>query len=511
MSDAAAGPLPAPPADHPHHDLPAPAHPSIPWWARVADGATILAVLLLVSNLAFEGFRFRIGDVRITATSPWRTALIGLALAAIRHALVRRPAFHERLRGGLRRAWASPARQAVLPAFLVSRTMVLVVGFLAVVLVGYAPNAPPYRISRNEIVNLPLRWDAGWYLQLALNGYNYSANASPARQQNIAFFPAYPMIVRLGASWLGARSTAFGDQIRGNRVEWEYFQHRRVVTASMAVSLGAFAWALVYLFRLARETLDEDAAIGAVLVACAYPYAVFFGAMYTESLFLLTSLGAFYHLRREEWAPALLWGVLAGLTRPNGCLLSIPLAILAVQQALRARAAAGGAGSRLVWGLAAAAGPGIGMLIYSAYLYDLTGRPLAWMDAHQAWGRVATDVEALLTDRMNFIVDQGIYTYSMSQPIELLNAIPTFLALLLVIPIVRRVGLASGVLILVMIVPPLLRGGFLSLGRLTSTLFPLFLYAGWVCRGSARSTLLIAMAVMQAFIAVLFFTWRPFY
>ena len=103
----------------------------------------------------------------------------------------------------------------------------------------------------------------------------------------------------------------------------------------MVVSLGAFAWALVFLFRLARETLDEDAAVGAVLVACASRYSLFFGAMYTESLFLLTSIAAFYHLRRANGCRRRIWGLVAGLTRPNGCLLSVPLAILAV--AARAR------------------------------------------------------------------------------------------------------------------------------------------------------------------------------
>jgi hypothetical protein len=474
------------------------------------DAATVLAVLLLVSNVLFEGFRLRLGDVRVTATSPIRTALFAVALVLARHWVRQRPTLPQRVSAAVRRAWASPTRADVLAPFLSSRAMVLAVGFLAVVVVGYAPNAPPFRISRNEFVNLPLRWDAGWYLQIALDGYQYSR--SSRGQQNIAFFPAYPVLTRVTAAWLGTRSSGFGDEIRGDRAEWEYFQHRRIVLAAMIVSLGAFAWALVYLHRLARELLDPDTARGAVLLACAYPYALFFSAMYTESLFLLVSVAAFYHLYRGEHARAALWGLVAGLTRPNGCLLAIPLAIVALQPAWAAGRAAGHAQwRRSAAALAAAAMPGIGMLIYSAYLYRLTGRALAWMDAHQAWGRVATDVEALLSDRFTYIYDQGIYTYSISQPIELLNAVPLLVALLLVVPIVRRLGLAYGVLIVVMLLPPLLRGGFLSLGRVTATLFPLFLYGAWFLRGESRSSVALAFAGLQAFLAVLFFTWRPFY
>jgi hypothetical protein len=482
------------------------------------DAATVLAVLLLVSNVLFEGFRLRIGDVRVTATSPVRTALIAIALAGIRHWLARRPTLPERLARAVGRAWASPARGVVLPAFVASRGMVLAIGFLAVVLVGYAPKAPPVRISRNELVNLPLRWDAGWYLQLALEGYHYRQEHGAGRQQNIAFFPAYPLLTRVGAAWLGMRSSGFGDEIRGNRAEWQYFQHRRIVLAAMVVSLGAFAWALVYLFRLARELFDDDAARGAVLIASAYPYALFFSAMYTESLFLLVSVAAFYHVRRREYLSASVWGLLAGLTRPNGCLLSVPLALLVVQQSLAAAPAAGGAlqarrlmSRRFMSGLAAAATPGIGMLLFSAYLYQLTGRPLAWMDAHQAWGRVATDVEALVADRMTFIFDRSFYAYSAEHSIELLNAVPALAALVLAIPIARRAGLAYGLLIAVMLLPPLLRGGFLSLGRVTATLFPLFLYGGWLLRGDARSAVVLGFAALQGFLAVIFFTWRPFY
>ena len=54
----------------------------------------------------------------------------------------------------------------------------------------------------------------------------------------------------------------------------------------------------------------------------AYPFAVFFSAPYTEALFVLGAVAAFYHFRRAEWLQAAAWGLLVGLTRPNGCFLS---------------------------------------------------------------------------------------------------------------------------------------------------------------------------------------------
>ena len=82
----------------------------------------------------------------------------------------------------------------------------------------------------------------------------------------------------------------------------------RLLWGGVIVSLAAFAWAAVYLWRLARDTIGEERAPAAVALLAAYPFAVFFSAPYTESLFLLGAVGAIYHFRRGELAPAAAWG-----------------------------------------------------------------------------------------------------------------------------------------------------------------------------------------------------------
>jgi hypothetical protein len=217
-------------------------------------------------------------------------------------------------------------------------------------------------------------------------------------------------------------------------------------------------------------------------------------------------LGAFYHFRRKEWLPAAAWGLILGLTRPNGCLISIPLAVLALQdvwQSKRYRDA--------VPGLIVAAMPGIGMLFFSAYLYSLTGRPFVWLQAHEAWGRTYEGIDTLFAYHMNIIAKEGLYAYSQGLPTDMLNGLATVGTLLAVWPVMRRVGVAYGLLMLLMVLPPLMRGGFLSMGRVTSTLFPLFLYLGWRLQGMTRDTVLMAASGLQAFFAALFFTWRPLF
>lgn len=486
--------------------------PQTPWFVRVLDLASGVALALLVSIVVFGGFRLRFGDLRLTAQEAWRPLIVLIASVGLRHWLRPQPSWPARIQAAMLTAWRGPATRVVLPALVASRVMVLAVGFLAVVLVGYADNEPPFRVSRNEMINLPVRWDAGWYLGIALNGYDYDPNARSTAQQNVAFFPAYPMVVRVATAWLGGRIMRPDEPPSGNRVEWQYAIHRRALAAGILITIGAFGWALVYLFRLARSLLgDDDAAAGAVVMACAWPCAIFYSAFYTEGLFFLGVVGAWYHLRERGWLAAAGWGLVAGLARPNGCLLSIPLALLALSDWRAIWRGEPEARRVAMAGLAAAAAPGIGMLIYSAYLYSLTGHPLAWMEAHQAWGRVATDVAGLFTERAELIAAQGFYSYSTNQPIELLNATFVFAAAAMAVPITRRFGIAYSVFLLVMIAPPILRGGFLSLGRLTSTLFPLFLYLGWRLRGTPRAAVILAFAGFQALLAVLFFTWRPFF
>ncbi|MBY0497789.1 MAG: hypothetical protein K2Y23_26570 [Cyanobacteria bacterium] len=136
-----------------------------------------------------------------------------------------------------------------------------------------------------------------------------------------------------------------------------------------------------YFFALARARVDEDTALTAIALVAAYPFAVFFSAAYTESLFLLCTIAACYHFERDRLMAAGVWGLAAGLTRPPGCLLSIVLALIALRQFNTSPL------SRLAQRMAAAAMPGIGMLIYSAYIYSLTGNPLQWAEQHGAWGR----------------------------------------------------------------------------------------------------------------------------
>ena len=478
-----------------------PAEPMLPAWARAADLLAIGLVIVGVTVSATGGFRLRVGEWRFALTSLGRPLLLAVLVAAARHLLVRDQPIYAHAVQQARRWAGSPSLRAAAAVLAGSRPAIFFAGLLAVVMFGYPPGAPPWRDYDNELMNLPLRWDAGWYLQIAENGYSYIREAGAGAQQNIVFFPAYPMVTRLVALLLGNQKTAY-------------------VAAGTIVSLTAFLFALAYLHAFARDEIGEERAPAALWLLAAYPFALFFGAIYTESLYLLAAVGAFHHLRRREFVRAGLWGLIIGLTRPNGGLLSVPLALMALSPWLP-RAVAGGrtmirrprAGSlrHIAPALGAAAMCAIGTLVYSAFVWRLTGNPFAWASGHAAWGRHYTSLPHLVATRYDFIGHAGLYEYIAQSPYDMLNVLGAGFAIAAVWPVWRRFGIAFAVFILVNILPPLTTGGFLSAGRLSSVLFPAFVWLAAAVPAQQRTPWIVSFAMLQAMCAALFYTWRPLF
>ncbi len=443
------------------------------------------------------------GGIRIALTSPYRLLIAAFVLAVIRHALAPVAPIYRDLPARVLAGWRSAPARSAWSALIGTRLAILFVGYLAVVMFGYRPGTPPLRVSSNEVANLQARWDMAWYFGIATGGYRVLSN-NPRDQQNIVFFPAYPMLMRVAGRLLGGEASAF-------------------VIGGTLVSFGAFFWGLTYLFRIARDMLaDDDRARYAVWLIAAYPFAWFFSAIYTEALFLVGAVGAFYHFRRSELLRAGLWGLLVGLTRPNGCFLSIPLGVAAISPWLPTWIAGGGDTSpdrdpsrrnakALLSALCAAAMPGIGVLLYSAYVWRLTGHPLAWAEGHAAWGREYRGLSVLVSDRYAWLANDGVYAYTSQVPGDLVNALGALFVLVAAWPVARRLGLAYSVFILVNILPPMAAGGMLSAGRFSSVLFPAFVWFATVVPERHRSGWLASFMAMQAFGAALFYTWHELY
>jgi hypothetical protein len=140
------------------------------------------------------------------------------------------------------------------------------------------------------------RFDTLWYLRIATQGY------SP-EDGSMVYFPLYPLLIRL-----------LGSIFLGN-----------YLLAALFISNLAYIGVLFYLYKLTEIEFNSPAARRSVIYLAIFPTAFFLLAAYTESLFLLLTLAAFYCAEKQRWWLAGTLGFLSSLTRLQGIALAIPL------------------------------------------------------------------------------------------------------------------------------------------------------------------------------------------
>lgn len=149
-----------------------------------------------------------------------------------------------------------------------------------------------------------LAWDGAFYADLAQHGY------ARLPREALRFFPLTPILGR-AVGWLGM----------GPRVGV-------VVAANLgALIAGALLWTLVR-----REGFgDARTASRAVWFLALAPSAFVLVFGYAEGVFLALAVGVFVTARRRNWWWAALLGLGAGLSRPGGFVVAIPVFVEALR------------------------------------------------------------------------------------------------------------------------------------------------------------------------------------
>jgi hypothetical protein len=339
------------------------------------------------------------------------------------------PALHQRflpalarLREGLERFPYEKWRWVWVPVviFLSTRLLIFVTAYLGNVLLA---STPPFRYvdfgPDPPILGLLSKWDSEWYLLIASKGYYFNGSqVSP-----VVFFPLYPALMR-----------AFNVVLNNF-----YLSGYLISNASL---LGG----LILLYRLAEEIYADPAtARRAVLYLCIFPSAVFFSAIYSESLFFFLAIGCVYFARSHRWWLCALFGVPLTASRMLGVLVLLwvlwewllamgwswrrPLA-LPSWQTFRRQAA----------GLAAMLLIPAGLLAYVAYLWRTFGDPLAFLTAEQGFRNHLVGIWNVLRTYGDVIHNQPnspvlmMYTLGLVLLVALLAALPL---------IARRLGLGA--------------------------------------------------------------------
>src|SRR5262245_4509278 len=183
---------------------------SPPRWARLVDFICLALVLLSFVIWLFGGFVMRISGVRLALTSPLRVLVWAVALGALRQLVAPAAPVYRYLPARLMSLAKTDAARTAAVVLTATRLSILAVGCFGRFAIGYREGGAPWKlIETNEFVNLQARWDTGWYLGIAIEGYTYDPNLSADKQQNIVFFPAFPLMMRVAGRLLGGSSPAF--------------------------------------------------------------------------------------------------------------------------------------------------------------------------------------------------------------------------------------------------------------------------------------------------------------
>jgi hypothetical protein len=204
-------------------------------------------------------------------------------------------------------------------------------------------------------------WDAKWYERIALHGYSWNPH-SPS-QQDVAFFPLYPLFERAGhfLTGLSVPTVAIGSSV--------VFQ--------------AGAAAVLVLIVRAQGASDRQTLLWLTLFLLSPPVVFDIMGYYSAQFCLLCLLALWFAQRRQQWLAAVALG-LATAANPIGVALAVAfigwsLVDLLSSGTITLRRVAAVAGRALV-SISGIAG-------YAIFLFVRFGDPLAFYRAESAWTR----------------------------------------------------------------------------------------------------------------------------
>lgn len=139
-------------------------------------------------------------------------------------------------------------------------------------------------------------WDGQWYRSIAEDGYPSFLPRTDGEvvPNEWAFAAGYPFVVRLCMAVL--------------RIDFPL--------AATIVSTICAAIAVVLLYALVRERMDDFAAVTVVLALCTFPSSPVLQVAYTESMALLFVVLALGALSRRSYGWFMVWAVILSVTRP---------------------------------------------------------------------------------------------------------------------------------------------------------------------------------------------------
>lgn len=341
----------------------------------------------------------------------------------------------------------------ILLLFLFWRLILFVIAFLAVIFIHTFAGTFPYYNLVLQPTNLP-EWVWGFgnfdgvhYLRIAQNGYNAEFSQ--------AFFPLLPLLIRY-ANFIpenpALRTVTFVDP--------GFF-----ITGIILVNLF-FLFALIMFYKLIRIDFSDKVAFGSIVLLLSFPTSFYFGAIYTESLFLFLSLGAFYFIRKGNFIAAGVFGSFASATRILGLFL-LPVILIEIYLKIKKKEIKFNS-EKFTKAIIGTLLVPFGTLLYMLYLRLNFENPIYFLTSQPAFGAERTSGNLIL-------LPQVIYRYMkifLTVPIQTQQFFNAFLefsftiiSLIVLMVFFKRMRISYFLFTLGCLILPTLTGTFSSMPR----------------------------------------------
>jgi hypothetical protein len=329
---------------------------------------------------------------------------------------------------------------------------------LAGVFSSILPFSPTFPYANERLPLYGPRWfttmahfDGIHYLTIIEHGYKGTGLIQ-------AFFPLYPILVR---------------QITLGSIN--------PLLAGGLLSLLSLIAAAYFIYRLYSNQRI-------LLLLLAFPTAFFFAGLYTESLFLCLSVGSYVFAKQKKWVWAGVFGLLAGMTRLPGFLISILLFSEAIKS------------PRKKMPYIFATFPIIGLGIYMLYLWITFSDPLLFVTVQREFGaqRSSGTLIPIITPLVRYIrIFLTVHPISHAYFIALQEFLFTVGGLVLSFILLKRKEYGLGLYSVISLILPTLTGSLSSMPRYVLTIFPLFAVLSDKLPRKVFFLILLVFAILQ--------------
>lgn len=311
-------------------------------------------------------------------------------------------------------------------------------------------------------------FDGIHYMLIAQQGYS---------EYEQAFFPFYPFVMHV-----------------------VNFIFHNYLISGLFVSNISFAFGVSYLQKVWNMWFPKQKHffVWVVLMITAYPFAFFFGSVYTEGLFFLLTVLSLYFLEKRSYRWAAVFGALASLTRLIGVFLFLPFAFHFIERAH--------APSYKKWfpviqkNISIILSPWLGFITYAGYLLYTTGDALFFLHAQPAFGAHRSSTLVVLPQvyyRYLKILFTASHDFQWGMSIVEMSVF-SLVGVILLVDLIWRVRakhydtlLGLAFFSLINLILPTFTGTFSSMGRYVLFSFSFFIFLARIPSNAIRVTIII--------------------